>query len=81
MAMTLRTDEVLHGRPGRFGCGRGRIQAEDHPSSRVGPTVVFLDLSSSAPNVTKDAAFDLVIDVAKRVLDVEEIAARLCVTG
>jgi len=30
--------------------------------------------------VTKDAAFDLVIDVA-RVLDVEEIAARLCVTG
>ena len=44
-------------------------------------TVVFLDLSSSASNVTKDAAFDLVIDVATGVLDVEEIAARLCVTG
>lgn len=44
-------------------------------------TVVFLDLSSSAPNVTKDAALDLVIDVAKGVLDVEEIAARLCVKG
>ena len=44
-------------------------------------TVVFLDLNSSAPNVTKDAAFDLVIDVTTGVLDVEDIAARLCVTG
>ena len=43
-------------------------------------TVVFLDLNSRAPGVTKNVAFALVMDVAKGVLDVEEIAERLRVT-
>lgn len=43
-------------------------------------TVVFLDLNSRAPDVTHDAAFDLVMDVATGALDVEEIAERLRVT-
>ena len=40
-------------------------------------TVVFLDLSSRTPDLSKDAAFDLVVDVAKGTLDVEEIAELL----
>ena len=40
-------------------------------------TVVFLDLNSRTPDQSKDAAFDLVVDVAKGTLDVEEIAELL----
>lgn len=40
-------------------------------------TVVFLDLNSRTPDLSKDAAFDLVVDVAKGTLDVEEIAELL----
>jgi death-on-curing protein len=43
-------------------------------------TVVFLDLNSRAPGVKDAAAFDLVMDVAKGSLEVEEIAERLRVT-
>lgn len=41
-------------------------------------TVVFLGLNQSRPDVSDDAAFDLVMDVAQgRVVDVAEIAERL----
>ncbi len=40
-------------------------------------TVVFLDLNDHAPDLDDDAAFGLVMDVAKGVADVEEIAERL----
>ena len=40
-------------------------------------TVVFLDLNSRTPDLSKNAAFDLVVDVAKGTLDVEEIAELL----
>lgn len=43
--------------------------------------VVFLDLNGAAPDVTDDAAFDLVIDVAEGVAEVPEIADRLRVDG
>jgi death-on-curing protein len=43
-------------------------------------TVVFLDLNSCAPGVKDAAAFDLVMDVAKGALEVDEIAERLRVT-
>ncbi len=43
--------------------------------------VVFLDLNGAAPDVTSDAAFDLVMDVATGVADVQQIAARLPVRG
>lgn len=43
--------------------------------------VVFLDLNGAAPNVTNDAAFNLVMDVATGVADVQEIADRLHVLG
>jgi death-on-curing protein len=43
--------------------------------------VVFLDLNGHAAEVTDDVAFDLVMDVAKGVIDVEEIAARLIVVA
>lgn len=43
-------------------------------------TVVFLDLNSCAPQLTHEAAFDLVMDVAERTLDVTQIAERLRVT-
>lgn len=43
-------------------------------------TVVFLDLNSCAPQLTHEAAFDLVLDVAERTLDVTQIAERLRVT-
>ncbi len=43
-------------------------------------TVVFLDLNSCAPQLTHEAAFDLVMDVAERTLAVTQIAARLGVT-
>lgn len=44
-------------------------------------TVTFLDLNSRAPDLTKDDAFDLVMDVATGALDVTEIAERLRVAG
>jgi death on curing protein len=40
-------------------------------------TVVFLDLNGPRPDLTRDAAFDLVMDVAEGKADVEEIANRL----
>ena len=43
-------------------------------------TVVFLDLNAQAVDLTHDAAFDLVMDVAGGDLDVKEIADRLRVT-
>jgi death-on-curing protein len=43
-------------------------------------TVVFLDLNSCAPQLTHEAAFVLVMDVAERTLDVTQIAERLRVT-
>jgi death-on-curing protein len=43
-------------------------------------TVVFLDLNGLAPPLTDPEAFDLVMDVAKGVVDVEEIAERLGVS-
>lgn len=43
--------------------------------------VVFLDLNGAAPNVTNDAAFNLVVDVATGVADVQEIADILHVLG
>lgn len=39
--------------------------------------VVFLDLNGAAPDLTNDAAFALVMDVAAGVADVQEIADRL----
>jgi len=44
-------------------------------------TVVFLDLNSRASETSHDAAFDLVMDVSKGVVHVEQIADRLCVAG
>ncbi len=41
-------------------------------------TAVFLDLNGSPPDLTDDAAFELVMDVAQGLLDVEQIAVRLC---
>lgn len=43
-------------------------------------TVVFLDLNQQWPDLTDDAAFDLVIDVAQGAAEVEEIAERLRLT-
>jgi len=40
-------------------------------------TVVFLDLNAHATLVSHDEAFDLVMDVSKGLLDVDEIATRL----
>jgi len=40
-------------------------------------TVVFLDLNARTPDLSEDAAFDLVVDVANGTLDVEEIAELL----
>jgi death on curing protein len=44
-------------------------------------TVVFLDLNGHRPDLTSDAAFDLVMDVAEGKADVEEIAHRLKIVG
>ncbi len=44
-------------------------------------TVVFLDLNSYDTSLTKDAVFDLVVDVARGETEVEEIAQRLRLTG
>lgn len=44
-------------------------------------TVVFLDLNDHQPDLTPDAAFDLVMDVARGDADVAEIANRLCVVS
>jgi death-on-curing protein len=43
-------------------------------------TVVFLDLNGARCELPDDAAFDLVMDVATGIADVEAIAARLGVT-
>ncbi|MGK5112030.1 type II toxin-antitoxin system death-on-curing family toxin [Geodermatophilus sp. CPCC 205506] len=57
--------------------------ARNHPlvdgNKRLGwlATVVFLDLNASEPDVSDDAAFQLVMDVAAGAADVEEIADRL----
>ncbi len=42
-------------------------------------TVVFLDINGHLVDLTDDAAFDLVMDVAQGAAEVEDIAARLCV--
>jgi death on curing protein len=44
-------------------------------------TVVFLDLNAHATSVSHDEAFDVVMDVSKGLLDVDEIATRLRVVG
>jgi death-on-curing protein len=44
-------------------------------------TAVFLDLNGCAPDVSHEAAFDLVMAVSKGLLDAEEIALRLNVTA
>ncbi|MGC8473371.1 MAG: type II toxin-antitoxin system death-on-curing family toxin [Candidatus Dormibacteria bacterium] len=41
-------------------------------------TVVFLDLNEQAPDLDDDAAFHLVMGAAQGNVEVEEIAARLC---
>jgi death-on-curing protein len=43
--------------------------------------VVFLDLNGHGPDLTRDAAFDLVMDVAEGTADVDEIANRLTIVG
>ena len=43
-------------------------------------TVVFLDLNGAEPDLSDDAAFQLVMDVAAGTAEVEEIADRLRVT-
>ncbi len=40
-------------------------------------TVVFLDLNGQAPGLDDDTAFDLVMEVARGDVSVEEIASRL----
>jgi death-on-curing protein len=40
-------------------------------------TVVFLDINGWEPDLTQDEAFDLVVEVAAGLRDVEVIAARL----
>ncbi|MEJ7742752.1 MAG: Fic family protein [Nocardioidaceae bacterium] len=40
-------------------------------------TVVFLDLNSYKPDLSDDAAFELVTDAAEGAVDVEQIASRL----
>jgi death on curing protein len=44
-------------------------------------TVVFLDLNAHTTRLSHDEAFDLVMDVSKGLLDVDEIATRLRVLG
>ena len=57
--------------------------ARNHPlvdgNKRLGwlATVVFLDLNGAQPDLSDDAAFQLVMDVAAGAADVEEIAERL----
>ena len=57
--------------------------ARNHPladgNERLGwlATVVFLDLNGTRPDLSDDAAFQLVMDVAAGAADVEEIAERL----
>jgi death on curing protein len=43
-------------------------------------TVVFLDVNGSRPQLSEDAAFDLVIEVAESAADLEQIAERLRTT-
>jgi death on curing protein len=42
-------------------------------------TVVFLDLNHRAPDVSHQAAFDLVMDVSQTDVDLTAIAERLCI--
>ena len=57
--------------------------ARNHPlvdgNERLGwlANVVFLDLNGAQPNLSDDAAFELVMDVTAGAADVEEIAKRL----
>ncbi len=57
--------------------------ARNHPlvdgNERLGwlAAVVFLDLNGTQPDLSDDAAFQLVMDVAAGAADVEEIAERL----
>ena len=57
--------------------------ARNHPlvdgNKRLGwlATVVFLDLNGTQPDLSDDAAFQLVMDVAAGAADVEGIAERL----
>lgn len=44
-------------------------------------TVVLLDLNGHRPDLTRDAAFDLVMDVAEGKADVQEVADRLAILG
>ncbi|MGR6965303.1 type II toxin-antitoxin system death-on-curing family toxin [Geodermatophilus sp. URMC 61] len=57
--------------------------ARNHPlidgNKRLGwlATVVFLDLNGAQPDLSDDAAFQLVMDMAAGAAEVEEIAERL----
>jgi death-on-curing protein len=44
-------------------------------------TVVFLDVNGHRADLTGDAAFDLVMDVAEGKADVEEVVNRLKIVG
>jgi len=43
-------------------------------------TAVFLHINGQRARISKDAAFDLTMDAAQGLVDVEEIAARLTTT-
>lgn len=59
-----------------------RLHALGDGNKRLGwlATVVFLDLNGHAPDLTDDAAFDLVMDFATSRLEVAVVAERLRVT-
>jgi death-on-curing protein len=44
-------------------------------------TAVFLDINGHRPDVSHDAAFDVVMDVAEGKAEVHEVADRLTVVG
>ena len=69
--LPLRAAALLHSLAGN--------QALVDGNKRLGwlATVVFLDLNGSEPELSDDAAFELVLDVAAGSADVEEIADRL----
>jgi death on curing protein len=69
--LSLRAAALLHSLVGNHALVDG--------NKRLGwlATVVFLDLNGFEPDLSDDAAFDLVMDVAAGSAEVEEIADRL----
>lgn len=72
--LPLRAASLLHSLVGNHALVDG--------NKRLGwlATVVFLDLNGAEPELSDDAAFQLVMDVAAGSAEVEEIADRLRVT-